>query len=431
MVVHPALESVAEKMMKILWVKPGKLLPLDTGGKLRTYNILRQLDSGHELTYLSYYGGARDEQYERDIVDHLPGTLSMHTAAPDTTPVERYLDYLRRLPSRAPYAVSKFTARQVRETVSDWIRQQKFDVAVCDFLSSALNFPDHLATPSALFQHNVETVLWKRKAEFEVKTVDRIVSKIEYAKMVRFEPAQVRRFHHVIAVSEADRQAMSGMVDPSHISVVPTGVDLSKYEYDPQVEPNCPLVVYTGSMDWEANIDGVEFFCREIWPVVLRKVPNARFRIVGRDPHPRVKKLASDSVEVTGTVPSIVPHLREAAVFVVPLRIGGGTRIKIYEGMATGKATVATSVGAEGLDVQHGRDILLEDDPKAFAEAIVTLLKDPGMRRRYEAAAAATARKYDWSVIGQTFVGVLRTTIETAGTKRPPDSMAVPDRTRS
>jgi len=224
---------------------------------------------------------------------------------------------------------------------------------------------------------------------------------------------------------------MSGMVDPSHISVVPTGVDLSKYEYDPQVEPNCPLVVYTGSMDWEANIDGVEFFCREIWPVVLRKVPNARFRIVGRDPHPRVKKLASDSVEVTGTVPSIVPHLREAAVFVVPLRIGGGTRIKIYEGMATGKATVATSVGAEGLDVQHGRDILLEDDPKAFAEAIVTLLKDPGMRRRYEAAAAATARKYDWSVIGQTFVGVLRTTIETAGTKRPPDSMAVPDRTRS
>ena len=417
--------------MKILWVKPGKLLPLDTGGKLRSYNILRQLDSGHELTYLSYYGGARDEQYERDIVDHLPGTLSMHTAAPDTTPVERYLDYLRRLPSRAPYAVSKFTARQVRETVSDWIRQQKFDVAVCDFLSSALNFPDHLATPSALFQHNVETVLWKRKAEFEVKTVDRIVSKIEYAKMVRFEPAQVRRFHHVIAVSEADRQAMSGMVDPSHISVVPTGVDLSKYEYDPQVEPNCPLVVYTGSMDWEANIDGVEFFCREIWPVVLRKVPNARFRIVGRDPHPRVKKLASDSVEVTGTVPSIVPHLREAAVFVVPLRIGGGTRIKIYEGMATGKATVATSVGAEGLDVQHGRDILLEDDPKAFAEAIVTLLKDPGMRRRYEAAAAATARKYDWSVIGQTFVGVLRTTIETAGTKRPPDSMAVPDRTRS
>jgi len=204
------------------------------------------------------------------------------------------------------------------------------------------------------------------------------------------------------------------MVDPAHISVVPTGVDLSKYVYDPAVQPATPLVVFTGSMDWEANIDGVEFFCREIWPQVLAVVPAARFRIVGRDPHARVKKLASESVEVTGTVPSIVDHLREAAVFVVPLRIGGGTRIKIYEGMAMGKATVSTSVGAEGLDVEHGRDILLEDSPTSFAEAIVTLLHDANLRRRYEQAAAVTARKYDWSVIAERFVDVLRTTVEAA-----------------
>src|SRR5207237_3843972 len=126
-----------------------------------------------------------------------------------------------------------------------------------------------------------------------------------------------------------------------------------------------------GSMDLEANIDGVEYFCKDIWPRVLAQVPKARFHIVGRDPHPRVTKLASDSVEVTGTVPSIVDHLRAAAVFVVPLRIGGGTRIKIYEAMAMGKATVSTTVGAEGLDEQDGRDILLEDDPVGCAEAIV------------------------------------------------------------
>jgi glycosyltransferase involved in cell wall biosynthesis len=404
--------------MKILWVKPGKLLPLDTGGKLRTYNLLRQLSATHELTYLSYYGGERDAQYEREILEHIPGTVSIYTAAPDTTPMERYLDYVRRLGWRAPYAVSKFTAPEVQRQVSGWIRERRFDVSVCDFLSSTLNFPSQLTTPAALFQHNVETVLWQRKAEHEVKLLDRIVSKIEYAKMVRFEPGQVRRFHHVIAVSDADKQAMSSMVDASHISVVPTGVDLGKYQYDAAAQPSSPLVVFTGSMDWEANIDGVEFFCKEIWPLVLAKVPNARFRIVGRDPHARVKKLASNSVEVTGTVPSIVDHLREAAVFVVPLRIGGGTRIKIYEGMAMGKATVSTSVGAEGLDVQHGRDILLEDTPTEFAEAIVTLLVDEGVRRRYEAAAATTARKYDWSVIAQTFVGVLRTTIDAAQSKR-------------
>jgi len=400
--------------MKILWVKPGKLLPLDTGGKLRTYNILRHLAATHDLTYLSYYGGQRDQAYEREVLTHLPGAVSVYTAAPEATGSARYFDYLRHLPNRAPYSISKFAARQVQKILREWIPQHKFDVAVCDFLASTLNFPDKLVTPTALFQHNVETILWKRKADFEAKWLDRIVSKVEYAKMRRFEPKQTRRFHHVIAVSETDRETMSPMVGREHISVVPTGVDLSKYQYDPAARPSGPLVVFTGSMDWAPNIDGVEFFCKEIWPQVLAKIPAARFRIVGRDPQPRVKALASENVEVTGTVPSIIDHLREAAVFVVPLRIGGGTRIKIYEGMAMGKATVSTKVGAEGLDVQHGRDILLEDSPAGFASAIVTFLQNEEVRRRYEAAAAATARKYDWSVITEQFVEVLQKTIVAA-----------------
>jgi polysaccharide biosynthesis protein PslH len=410
--------------VKILWVKPGKLLPLDTGGKLRTYNILRHLDARHELTYLSYYGGRHDRYYEQEITRHLRGAQTLYTAAPDETSLERYLDYLRRFPQRAPYAVSKFTDPEVQRRLAEWIPQRRFDVAVCDFLSSALNFPAELATPTVLFQHNVETVLWKRKAQFEERWIDRVVSRIEYAKMRRCEPAQARRFHHVIAVSEQDRQAMSWMVDPSHISVVPTGVDLSKYQYDPAARPAAPIVVFTGSMDWEANIDGVEYFCREIWPSVLARVPAARFQIVGRDPHPRVKKLASPSVQVTGTVPSIVDYLRPAAVFIVPLRIGGGTRIKIYEGMAMGKATVSTTVGAEGLDVHHEHDILLADEPRAFADCLVRLLTDESERRRLEAAAAATARKYDWSVITDRFVAVLDQVIRAASPARPPEAMA-------
>lgn len=406
--------------MNILWVKPGKLLPLDTGGKLRSFNILRHLSGGYQLTYLSYYGGRRDPAYEREIVDVLPGTVVVHTAARDSTPLERYLDYARRFLWSAPYSVSKFTDPQVREMLAQWISQRRFDVAVCDFLASALNFPSHLVTPTALFQHNVESILWRRRAEVEIQWMDRLISKIEYAKMRRFEPAQVSRFHHVIAVSDADRDAMRSMVDASHISVVPTGVDLSQYRYDPNVVPSGPLVVFTGSMDWRPNIDGVEFFCKEIWPLILAKIPAARFRIVGRNPDPQVRKLESDSVEVTGTVPSIVDHLREAAVFVVPLRIGGGTRIKIYEAMAVGKATVSTKIGAEGLDVRHDRDILLVDDAVHFAEAVVSVLQDENLRRRLEAGAVVTAAKYDWRVITEQFVEVLRTTIETASGACPP-----------
>jgi len=410
--------------MKILWVKPGKILPLDTGGKLRTYNILRHLSRAHELTYLSYYNGERDEAYEREIPTHIPGTVTVHTPAKELGTLAQYLHYLRRIAWRAPYTVLKFADPQVQELLAEWIPQRRFDVAVCDFLSSTLNFPRELPTPTALFQHNVESILWERKAAVEGRWIDRAVFTLESAKMSRFEPEQTRRFHHVIAVSEADRQAMSHMVDPSHITVVPTGVDLSKYPYDAEVRPAGPLVVFTGSMDWQPNIDGVEYFCKDIWPLVLAKFPVARFRIVGRDPHPRVKNLASPSVEVTGSVPSVVDHLRDGAVIVVPLRIGGGTRIKIYEGMAMGKATVSTTVGAEGLDVHHGRDILLEDSPGEFAEAVVSLLQNEDLRRRLEAAAAATARKYDWSIIAPRIVDVLEKTIHAAQGTRVADSQA-------
>jgi glycosyltransferase involved in cell wall biosynthesis len=171
-------------------------------------------------------------------------------------------------------------------------------------------------------------------------------------------------------------------------------------------------------MDWEPNIDAVEYFCREIFPRVLVAFPNARFQIVGRNPHSRVRKLASSSVEVTGTVPSVAEHLRNATVVIVPLRIGGGTRLKIFEAMAMRKAMVSTSIGAEGLDVTSGKDCLLADDAPSFAAAILAVLRDPALRRSYEDSAAALAARYDWSQIGRRFAEALS---EAAGDPQRPN----------
>jgi glycosyltransferase involved in cell wall biosynthesis len=165
-------------------------------------------------------------------------------------------------------------------------------------------------------------------------------------------------------------------------------------------------------MDWEPNIDGVEYFCSEIWPAIQGEVPEARFRIVGRNPDRRVTRWASASVEVTGRVASVVEHLRQSAVVIVPLRIGGGTRLKIYEAMATAKAVVSTTVGAEGLDIHHGRDIMLADDAKSFAQAVMMLLRDRNLRARYERAAAETAARYDWPAIGDRFSDILQSVAE-------------------
>jgi len=411
---HTPENRHSEKAMKILWVKTGKLVPVDTGGKIRSYNILRRLAGRHEVTFLSYYGGRRDEAYEREICEHLPGTKVIYTATRDATTLERNLLYLRRLPLRAPFGVTKFLSREAQRLLSRWLNEGRFDVAVCDFLGSTLNFPWKSATPVALFQHNVESILWRRHAEHEANPIKRITFKLEAAKMLRYERAAVARFDHVIADSEHDRERMKAMTDQARISVVPTGVDLRQYQAATGESATEPVVMFLGSMDWEANVDGVTYFCREIWPRVKSAAPEARFRIVGRNPDPRVKQLASDDIEVTGRVESVTDHLRQTAVFVVPLRIGGGTRLKIYEAMAMRKAVVSTTIGAEGLDVTHDRDILLADDPQSFADSVIEMLRDHPRRMILEAAAGEKAARYDWSVVTDRFEESLAQTIRDA-----------------
>jgi glycosyltransferase involved in cell wall biosynthesis len=405
--------------MKILWVKAGKLLPVDTGGKIRSFNILRHLAKSHEVTLLSYYGGIRDPDYEKAITKVLPNAESIHTAAPEA-PLAQSLDYVLRLAHRAPYAVIKFTHAKVRRRVAEWLRKGELDVAVCDFLSASLNFPDPLPAPVALFQHNVESILWQRMAQTEKTPWRKISYSIEARKMAAYETRTLRRFQQVIAVSENDREAMSKLSPHCSITVVPTGVDTEEYQASPSVAGNPPVVLFTGSMDWEPNIDAMEYFCKEIWPTILAAFPDARFQIVGRNPHARVRCLASPSVEVTGTVASIADYLRSATVVVVSLRIGGGTRLKIFEAMAMAKALVSTSIGAEGLDVKDGRDLILADDARSFSAAVIRLLRDLELRKSFEQAASALAERYDWSRIAQRFAEVLRETAATfqAGQRR-------------
>ena len=397
--------------MRILWVKGGKLLPVDTGGKIRSYNILKQLARSHVVTLLSYYGGPRDVNYESAIAAEFPRVHTMHTGALDGSFLMQLVDYLSRMFQAAPFAVSKFTDPGVRARLASWLREDNFDVAVCDFLSASQNFPHNPAVPCVLFQHNVETALWRRLASTESNLARRVAYKVEARKMERYETAALRRFPRVIAVSEHDREQMLQMNPGGQVTVVPTGVDTHAFVVAEHKETNSPKIVFTGSMDWEPNIDAVSYFCREVFPAIRADFHSVMFQIVGRNPHGKVKRLASDSVQVTGTVPSVADYLRDATVVVVPLRIGGGTRLKIFEAMAMGKALVSTSIGAEGLDVQSGRDLLLADDPKSFIDAILLLLRNGELRRKYEEAAVKVASQHDWSRIAERFTSVLEAAV--------------------
>jgi len=393
--------------MKILWVKAGKLLPVDAGGKIRSYNILRYLQQHHELVLVTPYGGKRDLVYESEIKKEFPGALPIWTSAPDSSTLARIFHYLYCFPSGVPFSIRKFTDRAAGKKIEQLIGHEKFGAVICDFLAPSLTFPRKLWGQTILFQHNVETVLWDRMLANEPSRLKRLLYRLEAGRMRRYECSSIGKFQHVIAVSEQDRAYMSQFMPADKISVVPTGVDLDQYRLTSGGQAREPLVMFTGTMNFEPNVDGVEYFCREIWPRVLKAVPKARFRIVGKEPVAAVRRLESETVEVTGTVPSVIEHLQQAWALVVPLRMGGGTRLKIYEGMAMGRAIVSTSIGAEGLDVHHGKDIILADEAETFADAVITVLREPDLRKRYERAAAEMVARFSWASVSERFVEVL------------------------
>ena len=392
--------------MRLLWVKGGKLLPVDTGGKIRSYNILRHLARRHEVVLLSYYPGDADAEYDAAIRREFPGAVTVPLGDPGGR-LGQALHYAVRFPRAAPYSVTKFTSEAVAQRIDELLATGRLDVAVCDFLLASLNFPPRFPVPSVLFQHNVESALWRRNAKYERNPVKKLLFSVEAAKMRRYERAAVQRFHGVVAVSEHDRSLMLEMAPAAPVTVVRTGVDVAGFAPAPNARRRNDTVLFLGSMDWPPNIDGVEYFCERVWPRVVAAMPTAHFQVVGRNPPPRITRFASGSVEIVGGVRSVLPHLHEATVFVVPLRIGGGTRLKIYEAMASAVPIVSTSVGAEGLDVQNGTDIVLADEPESFADAVIGLLRDAERRRGIATAGSRTAARFDWSVIATDFERVL------------------------
>jgi glycosyltransferase involved in cell wall biosynthesis len=233
--------------------------------------------------------------------------------------------------------------------------------------------------------------------------------------MLRFERQTLARFDLVLAVSDADKQTFTRLYPGalrSAVHVIPTGVDTAYFAPDPERQVRPSHMVFTGSMDWLPNEDGMVYFVRHILPHIRQAEPDATLSIVGRTPTPTVRRLGDErGVEVTGRVDDVRPHIATAAVFIVPLRIGGGTRLKIFEAMAMGKAVVSTTVGAEGLPVSHARNIAIADEPARFAHAVVRLMRDADARRRMEdEARKLVVERYDWSAVAEDFEQALEVT---------------------
>jgi glycosyltransferase involved in cell wall biosynthesis len=298
----------------------------------------------------------------------------------------------------------------MRSFLEDVIRREHFDRAVVDHLAPTAYFPD---LPHAVFfQHNVETVIWRRHVTHASSLLHRWYFQLQARRMYEFERRVSLAAGQIVAVSAADASAMRELFGVTRVSEIPTGVNL-EYFRPPKASSAAATtadMVFVGSMDWLPNVDGVLYFAREILPLIRRRRPGCSLAIVGRTPPPNITALAArDSrILVTGTVPDIRPYLWSAAVSIVPLRIGGGTRLKIYEAMAARIPVVSTTIGAEGLSVHPPIDIRIADTPQDFADRCLELLSNAEDRRQIAAAAEEmVTANFSWERVSRCFEGIL------------------------
>lgn len=368
---------------RLAFVSPSFLFPNDTGGRIRTTNILRGLKGGaFEITLIS---PATDAQ-QRDWGEALAGVCDRFVAwTPEPAKPQwvRALGLWRELPVNVQSDRTEAGLRGVHELLAG----ERFDVVVFDFVHAAVLRPPRVDAATVCFTHNIEAEIFARHVKTAGNPLMRAVWAGQTTKMQRFERAALRGFDAVVAVSDRDAAYFREHYQLDAVDTIPTGVDLDFFawrEPPPLDAAHPPTLVFTGSMDWAANIDGIRFFLAEVWPRVLQARPDARFVVVGRHPPPALVEQAKAlaGVQLTGFVDDVRPYVHAAHVFVIPLRVGGGTRIKAFEAMAMGCPVVSTAIGIEGLDVTPGDHYLLRDAAPDQAEAILALLGDEALRRR-------------------------------------------------
>jgi glycosyltransferase involved in cell wall biosynthesis len=390
--------------MRILWVKMGGLWPPTSGGRTRTLNLLAELSRRHEVTVVTTHGAEDAPAGLVDRIPHCERILSFGYQVPKRGSAAFPATVARSWLSSDPVDLWKWRVPAVRECVKSLIAGGRVDVCVADFLFAAVNVPVFRDVPTVLFEHNVEYLIWKRLCDLEQVAWRRALLEIEWRKLRAREAAACRRFDVTIAVSEDDRNRLAALAPEATITWIPTGVDTEYFTPDPQAERPAHIV-FSGSMDWHPNEDAVRYFISEILPLIRADVPAATFAIVGRNPSRDLRTAAAAAgAEVTGTLDDIRPAVAGAALCVVPLRAGSGTRLKIFEALAMGKAVVSTTLGAEGLDIESGRHYLAADGARDFARAVIDLLTNPWRRRHIGAAGRHLVEsRYSWAQVARPF----------------------------
>ena len=401
--------------MNVLWLRAEYPLPLDSGAKKRSFNLLKH--SAAELSsVLLGFSHADSLPPGPNLSSVLRRELTVRRRRERKAGLPFYLRVLSNLGSSHPYFIKRYTDRRITSMLRELFREETFDILICDGLHMAANVDFSLPVPKMLLNHETETTLWQQRYETAHGTLRRAYFNYEVKRMAAYEAEMCNRFDLVLAVSDRDRQRLEddlGVRVPTE--VVGTGVDCSYFRPRPEATVKPRRLVFTGSIDLLSNIDGLLWFAAEVLPLVRRQHPEVSLDIVGPDPASEIRALGrkDKAVRVTGWVTDVRPYIAEAEAFVVPLRAPGGTRVKIYEAMGMKKPVVSTAYGAEGLPVAHGTHLLIADHARDFAAAVNELFDNPEKRDSIaENGWRMVHENYDWSAVARRFVTLCRELVD-------------------
>jgi glycosyltransferase involved in cell wall biosynthesis len=385
--------------------------PLTSGKRIRTFNLLRRLADRHRITVLCHRNpdpvenAAAEEAFRQLGVE----TVVVGRSVPPKAGPGFYARLAGNLLSPLPYSVATHASPSLTAAVRRFAAKNPVDVWHCEWTPYAQVMQDALgpklaATPWAVMAHNVESLIWRRYTEAEPSRMKRWYVRRQWQKFERFERWAYSAATAAIAVSDADAGLIRERFATPEVEVVDNGVDTAYFRPQRDIDRDPARVLFLGSLDWRPNLDAVVLLLDDIFPKVRRQVPHATLALVGRHPPEWLRARVADTpgVELYADVPDVRPFLAACGMLAVPLRIGGGSRLKILEALATETPVVSTRVGAEGLNLTPGRDLVQTDGPEGMADAIVSGIRHPyELEETAESGRRVVLGQYDWGPLAE------------------------------
>ena len=395
--------------MKILWISHFLLYPETGYGALqRSRNLLIELCRKHEVTYLSYYRDfdLRQGYSLNEAKENLESFCKKVILVPHKhreKPFAKYLTLINSLFGRNPYSTMLYYSKALNKKIEELLNKENIDLFYTDTMGMSEKALNQCSVPTVLNHHNIESQMMYRRAEKVSNYFMKLFLKREAAKLYRYEKKYCTQYSMNITVSELDKQRLEAICDGAEVDVIENGVDTTFFKFSNHRDQANKELIFTGGMSWYPNQDAMIFFTTKVWPFLKQNIPDIKLTIVGRNPGKELSEIVSkdEKITLTGFVPDVRVFVKKASVFIVPMRDGGGTKLKILDAMSQGIPIVSSAIGFEGIDATDGQHLFMANKPQEYLDKINYIFENPAKSKSVvKNAYKLIEEKYAYKVIG-------------------------------